>query len=158
MKRVKDCGIQTQDFLIDLRGFCQDEESENDVSEEEEEGSKKSFKFDGGGDVDYGVFGGDSDEEGDDDDDDDDDGDDDDGDDDDGKDSDDEDDEERNGDDDSGKGSSSQKILRQDLKSEVTKGLAIKQQLAEWDSLFECRIQIQKILSKINQFPQPDTW
>ena len=37
--------------------------------------------------------------------------------------------------------------MRQDLKSELSKGLAIKQQLSNWDGLFECRIQIQKILT-----------
>ena len=137
-------GVQTPDSPIDRFCIQQDDvESENDLDEEEEGKTKKSFKFPAGGDVDYGAFGGGSDDDDDDDDDDD-------------KASGDEDDEDQEQSD-AVKGAS-QKILRQDLKAEVTKGLAIKQQLTKWDSLFECRIQIQKVLSKINQYPQPDKW
>ena len=44
------------------------------------------------------------------------------------------------------------------VQNEIEKGLAIKKQLALSDSLLETRIQMQKILGKVNQFPQPDVW
>lgn len=100
---------------------------------------KKNFQFDANGkDVDYGAFGSDDDDDASEEDEDQ-------------SDAEDQDDEEN-------EAGGSQKILRQDLRSEVSKGLAIKQQLTNWDSLFESRIQIQKVLTKINQYPQHDAW
>lgn len=44
------------------------------------------------------------------------------------------------------------------LNEEIQKGEAARQQLGLWDSLLEGRIKFQKILSAVNQLPQPDTW
>lgn len=44
------------------------------------------------------------------------------------------------------------------LNEEMQKGEAARQQLGLWDSLLEGRIKFQKILSAVNQLPQPDTW
>ena len=40
---------------------------------------------------------------------------------------------------------------------EVKKGKAVQHQLSVWESLLEVRIQLQKALGKVNQFPQPPT-
>ena len=133
-------------FIPQEQSGSDEEEDEVDEDEEasEEEGDQKKFKFEKNGDVDYGAFGGDSDEDAVDDDQ---------------EESDVEDDENENEDDESETEKTVEgKILKNDLRSEVQKGLAIKKQLSDWDSLFECRIQIQKVLPKINQFPQHDVW
>ncbi|XP_062570249.1 protein AATF-like [Saccostrea cucullata] len=44
------------------------------------------------------------------------------------------------------------------LNEEIQKGEAARQQLGLWDSLLEGRIKFQKILTAVNQLPQPDTW
>ncbi|XP_022336359.2 protein AATF-like isoform X2 [Crassostrea virginica] len=44
------------------------------------------------------------------------------------------------------------------LKEEIQKGEAARQQLGLWDSLLEGRIKFQKILTAVNQLPQTDTW
>ncbi|XP_055995936.1 protein AATF-like isoform X2 [Ostrea edulis] len=44
------------------------------------------------------------------------------------------------------------------LDEEIQKGEAARQQLGLWDSLLEGRIKFQKILTAVNQLPQPDTW
>lgn len=40
---------------------------------------------------------------------------------------------------------------------EVKKGKAVQRQLSVWESLLEVRIQLQKVLGNVNQFPQPPT-
>jgi len=42
--------------------------------------------------------------------------------------------------------------------NEYQKGLAIKSQMVVWDRLLEYRIQLQKVLQNINKFPQHDSW
>ena len=42
--------------------------------------------------------------------------------------------------------------------NEYHKGLAIKSQMVVWDRLLEYRIQLQKVLQNINKFPQHDSW
>ena len=42
--------------------------------------------------------------------------------------------------------------------NEYQKGLAIKSQMVVWDRLLEYRIQLQKILQCVNKFPQSDSW
>ncbi|TRY63985.1 hypothetical protein TCAL_03594 [Tigriopus californicus] len=46
----------------------------------------------------------------------------------------------------------------QNLDKEVAKGRAIQNQMKIWESLLEVRIQLQKALGKINQYPQPSSW
>lgn len=41
---------------------------------------------------------------------------------------------------------------------ELNKGLAIRKQLGFWDVLVEFRIQFQKVLTRVNRFPQHDSW
>ena len=50
------------------------------------------------------------------------------------------------------------KITGNDKSNEYQKGLAIKSQMIVWDRLLEYRIQVQKILQNINKFPQHDSW
>merc|ERR1719376_1528646 len=44
------------------------------------------------------------------------------------------------------------------LEKDRKKGREIKRQQEIWDSLLEVRIQLQKILTKVNQFPQPEAY
>lgn len=46
----------------------------------------------------------------------------------------------------------------QNVDKEVAKGRAIQNQMKIWESLLEVRIQLQKALGKINQYPQPSSW
>ncbi|XP_050732418.1 protein AATF-like [Eriocheir sinensis] len=50
------------------------------------------------------------------------------------------------------------KFRQEDMSEEVKKGQAVKNQLAIYDSLFEGRICMQKVLSATNQLPQHDTY
>ena len=49
-------------------------------------------------------------------------------------------------------------ITEQNKSNEYQKGLAIKSQMVVWDRLLEYRIQLQKILQNINKFPQHNSW
>lgn len=51
-----------------------------------------------------------------------------------------------------------QEYLKDKSSEMVRKGQAIKNQLRIWDKLLECRIQMQKLLARVNQCPQPDCW
>lgn len=47
---------------------------------------------------------------------------------------------------------------KEDFEAEVKKGLAIKGQLQTYERLLECRIQLQKVLVKVNKLPQTSKW
>ena len=45
-------------------------------------------------------------------------------------------------------------MSRVNVAAEVEKGAAIKRQLKVWESLLECRIQLQKVLHRANRYPR----
>lgn len=49
-------------------------------------------------------------------------------------------------------------LSRTDVAKEISRGRAIKRQLAVSERLLECRIQLQKSLTKVNRLPQHDTF
>jgi len=49
-------------------------------------------------------------------------------------------------------------LTEQNQSNEYQKGLAIKSQMVVWDRLLEYRIQLQKILQNTNKFPQHNSW
>eukprot|EP00095_Tigriopus_kingsejongensis_P007110 snap_masked-scaffold130_size324016-processed-gene-2.0 protein:Tk07110 transcript:snap_masked-scaffold130_size324016-processed-gene-2.0-mRNA-1 annotation:"protein aatf" len=51
-----------------------------------------------------------------------------------------------------------QSLPAREIHKELAQGQAIQRQLKVWESLLEVRIQLQKALGKVNQFPQPATW
>jgi len=57
-------------------------------------------------------------------------------------------------DDDDGAGDQMRSMAQVNVAAEVEKGGAIKRQTAVWESLLECRIQLQKVLQKANRYPR----
>merc|ERR550519_2242040 len=51
-----------------------------------------------------------------------------------------------------------QKISSKNILEEVEKGQAVKQQIEMCDKLLENRILLQKVVSKVNRFPQHQNW
>jgi protein AATF/BFR2 len=126
-----------------------DEDVEEEEEEETEDGlsgpNPNSFSFDG---KDFAQFGSISDEEEDEDDEDDA-----------GEEEEEDDDGVGSDDDDVGEDEKGMRNLSEvNVADEVAKGRVIKRQLTLWESLLECRIQLQKVLQKTNRLPQHDTW
>lgn len=129
-----------------------DEESDEETGSTEDEASKNGISengkdsYDLGNEVDYGSFGGISEDEGTEDE---------------GT------DEEQSEDDDNvledeisndKNDEPSITLTEQNQSNEYQKGLAIKSQMVVWDRLLEYRIQLQKILQNTNKFPQHNSW